>query len=1451
MGKRLIGLLLSAVLCCQYTAVFAADSVKVYLNETFDEYALNEPMDDADKKVMVSSGLDGRTVSRNGLDKALYCKAWVLNAGMQTELNIKEQTLTVSADFMLDGKSTNAELFRITDSMGNKAALLLLQNGALKLGDGKLLSTYRMGDWVRADFILDFKNKYLSVYLDGQCKADKWYFQNRSISSVKTIDFEVAADANDEQTGIFLDNFRVYSGRDILPDSYFETPEANTKVTSFEETVPDSGNDIIKSISFESAGSFLTQAGENIVELREREDNKYLAIERSQSSNNAYIDVIVTPDDSDKMLASRGYVVECDFDVKTIDGYVDCFSSKNAENQWDLVGRIDSAGNIQYAGKILGRLQLDGWHRISLVFNNSKKSIACYVDGETTGVTASFDNKFRPAVYRLGTHPNGGEIILNLDNFRIYQGIELRDDEVVSGADGNAMLDTFKSTLETPAQALKYIGKNDFAMMINNGAYIANGEKNYSDVKPYINDGYTMMPVRLVSESLGCDVQWDEKTSRITIDGDIKMDVGSKQLIVKGKSYEMSVAPEIKGESAFLPLRDLCEKALGKQVYWDGRGFVVVSQNEFTLKDSPAVVDLFEPIDILYRYLQFERPSGVEIVNTIAEKNPDHAHPRVLGTAESIERFKQNVKANEVMAEMARDVIGKADMYAGREAIPYNLTPGNPPRLIWTSREIWERVLDYSIAYIITEDNKYAGAAWRDLKEVCTNYPDWNDYNTFLDAAEMAYGLAIGYDTFYDVFTDEQKKILREGAIRCAFEPGLSAYQGTHHNGYWVKGDDNFTSVCPGGLMSLAVAMADDEDTRPYCEILLGQTLQSYEYVMCLLYPDGAWYEGVGYLVYTTEYMYAGLGSLINATGTDYGILEAPGVDKMSDFLVGMHGLARGIFNFHDSSESFSMDGSNLWGAKVTGKKGFIDQYMKIGYSTTHTGLTLLNYDPDMFDSSAGVPLDNYYRQAEAGSMRQNWESDGIWAAVHAGQNGIDHDHLDLGEFIFEAGGIRWVDDLGSDNYDLPGYFQIEGYNLYRKRPEANNCIVINPREGYQGQSIKCTTELAEMESKERGAKMVFDLSSAYKEDAEQVMRGFLFGDDRRSFTIRDEVRGLPQNSELYWFMNLSKDIVDIQIDSDSKSAVMTANNGTKLKLEFTDNADSYEIGTMPMSPLPTSPKVDGAADDSARRKLYIRLKASDAVDISVKLIPQIGYVGDIPAVDDTAISDWVIPDGAMPARPTASSITVNGEQIKRFSEKTLTYLVQWPMDEALPEVGAVSDAQISIEQTTDESKPAVVRLTAADGTVTEYIITFKKLARIVDEVGYTPLDIAGVSASSEPEEQNKKENAIDGDPKTRWSAEGNGVWIEADLGEVKTFDAIKMAFYLGSQRTTNYDIAISADGVNYETIYSGDSSGDTDECEVYKISGTARYVRFIGHGNSEGTAWISVNEFIPMISLG
>ncbi len=119
---------------------------------------------------------------------------------------------------------------------------------------------------------------------------------------------------------------------------------------------------------------------------------------------------------------------------------------------------------------------------------------------------------------------------------------------------------------------------------------------------------------------------------------------------------------------------------------------------------------------------------------------------------------------------------------------------------------------------------------------------------------------------------------------------------------------------------------------------------------------------------------------------------------------------------------------------------------------------------------------------------------------------------------------------------------------------------------------------------------------------------------------------------------------------------------------------------------------------------------------------------------------------------------------------------------------------------------------------------------------------IASVSASSY-ETGNLPQNAIDQNMATRWSAQGKGQYIVADLGQVQDIDAMSIAWYSGASRQNSFVILTSADGTSYATAYSGTSSGTTANLELYPFAATsARYVKVVVNGNTVND-WASISE--------
>lgn len=120
-----------------------------------------------------------------------------------------------------------------------------------------------------------------------------------------------------------------------------------------------------------------------------------------------------------------------------------------------------------------------------------------------------------------------------------------------------------------------------------------------------------------------------------------------------------------------------------------------------------------------------------------------------------------------------------------------------------------------------------------------------------------------------------------------------------------------------------------------------------------------------------------------------------------------------------------------------------------------------------------------------------------------------------------------------------------------------------------------------------------------------------------------------------------------------------------------------------------------------------------------------------------------------------------------------------------------------------------------------------------------------GISATASTDDGNGPVNVLDGNPDTRWSANGDSEWLQLDLGSSQQLLGINIAFFRGDQRTSTFDIQTSSDGSSWNTVLSGiTSSGNTLELEAFNFNAlvNARYIRYVGHGNSINS-WNSLTQ--------
>lgn len=132
-------------------------------------------------------------------------------------------------------------------------------------------------------------------------------------------------------------------------------------------------------------------------------------------------------------------------------------------------------------------------------------------------------------------------------------------------------------------------------------AFVNNLLSQIEDTVPELNGDTTFVPARFLAENLGCDILWNNDTREITVingNDTIVFFEGSREYTLNGNMYELDNAVYIKDGRTMLPLRAISE-GLGKRVYWDNRGIVIVSVNDVSViaeneKHMTNIASLFE-----------------------------------------------------------------------------------------------------------------------------------------------------------------------------------------------------------------------------------------------------------------------------------------------------------------------------------------------------------------------------------------------------------------------------------------------------------------------------------------------------------------------------------------------------------------------------------------------------------------------------------------------------------------------------------------------------------------------------------------------------------------------------------------------------------------------------------------------------------------------------------------
>ena len=485
-------------------------------------------------------------------------------------------------------------------------------------------------------------------------------------------------------------------------------------------------------------------------------------------------------------------------------------------------------------------------------------------------------------------------------------------------------------------------------------------------------------------------------------------------------------------------------------------------------------------------------------------KSPaDIPHPRLIIDKEAMENIRAAVAKGEnaPLVSLHEACLEYAENTLALPPVEYKKDVSNK-RILAQSRLALARILSESYAFRFTGEGRFLDRAELELRTVC-GFVDWNPSH-FLDVGEMALAVAIGYDWLYDELSDQMRDKILFALREFAFAPSKD-----YDYAWFYRRQNNWNQVCNAGLICAAIATweSNPEESRA----LVDRMPDGNRETMTLSYtPDGNYAEGPGYWEYGTMFEAIMLTVLESCLGTDFGLGGIEGFDKTPYYILYSVGTTGKNYNYYDNGW-IGIPHSAMWyfAAREDDPSLLYRelQMMEAGEYGPRKNLLfpLLIYFASKIDFTAVAPpaAPLYYGRGETPvvMVRTGWDNPmkDSYLALKGGKAITNHGHMDVGSFVYDACGIRWAMDFGSQYYaPVEAAFKPLGLQFWDKKQDAGRWLLFryNNRQHntltINGHDHLITGFAPLVDVYESGDRLggCVDISAAFGEDLEKAVRG-------------------------------------------------------------------------------------------------------------------------------------------------------------------------------------------------------------------------------------------------------------------------------------------------------------------------------------------------------------------------
>ena len=588
-------------------------------------------------------------------------------------------------------------------------------------------------------------------------------------------------------------------------------------------------------------------------------------------------------------------------------------------------------------------------------------------------------------------------------------------------------------------------------------------------------------------------------------------------------------------------------------------------------------------------------------------------HPRLLLPKGAEKKLLKQINRDAVWKEIHTATLGEADRII---TLPVNERIKTGMRLLAVSRENLRRIFILSYAYRMTGQEKYLVRAEQEMLKAAS-FSDWNPSH-FLDVGEMTMALGVGYDWLYPALSEASRRTIREAIVEKGFKPSYD----TAYN-WFVDAEHNWNQVCNGGLAFGAIAVAESEPD--WAQKIIDRAIDKVRLPMRHYAPDGAYPEGPGYWGYGTLFNVLLIGGLESTFGTDYGLSQMPGFMQTGTYEMQMVSPLIKHFNYMDNSYEPESSSAPFWFYSKTQDPSVLCQQVSILQRDTAKKYLKDRVLPAMLIWGAGAPMEKAVAPQEtfwAGRgntpvcvMRSGWgDPNARFVGVKLGSPSINHGHMDVGSFVFEADGVRWAIDLGSEDYNTTETRGVDLWNMaqqsqrwdvFRYNNRSHNTLTFNDKL----QRVNGSAQIIESDSATARRFVKTDLTPVYAGQVDKVERTISLVDNDY-LLIEDEITAGKNYTRMRWTLMTRatpKILSDntVMLEQDGKRCLLKIESETPIvwRFEKTPTVNTFD------SPNPDVTMVVFDTDLKRGETQYVRAQLTPMSSLSRALEGKTGRI--------------------------------------------------------------------------------------------------------------------------------------------------------------------------------------------------------------------------------------------------